>query len=486
MFSVLCFLYDYLMPKLPDPTLSPVSPGQSKVIAETPVVASGKKAAVSDVKSSPFHYIGPFLVALFIAAVGFAVMKYLVLPRFKKPEAITIAYWGLWEPASVMAPVIAKFEEENPGIKVDYQMQLKTDYRERLQSAVARGEGPDIMRLHATWLPMFREELSPASADQFSTNEFSQAFYPAAAEDLVKNGSVMAVPLGIDGLGLFINNQMLAATDSGVPKNWDEFRKTAFALTKRDSRGQIVQSGAAMGTTGNVAHWSDILAVLLLQNSVDPARPDATVDAKGRNLGADALRFYTIFSTQDRVWDETLPPDTVAFANGKVAMIIAPSWEAFGIMEKNKQLDFSIHPIPQLIKERKVTWASYWVDGVSAKSKHPKEAWKFLKYLSGAEALQMMYSEETKLRPFGEPYPRRDMAKSLETAKYVNTFVSQAVDAKSWYMSTATGDNGINDEIIAYWADAVNSVNQQKTTPEVAIITAAKGVQQVLSKYGVK
>lgn len=497
------------MPKLPDPTLisGSINPNDVAKQADStgqptgkpteqsvPEVKSEEKnaelqpqiAKPSDAKQSPFKFVGFLFVGALIVALGFAAAKYIVMPRLVKPETVVLSYWGLWEPESVMAPVIAKFEQENPGISVKYQMQSKVDYRERLQSALARNEGPDIMRLHATWLPMFNQDLAPATSDQYSLTEFSQTFYPGMVTDLVKEASVVAVPLMTDGLALLTNDEILASTNSGIPANWDEFRKTAFALTVRDGRGNIVRSGAAMGTTNNITHWSDVLAVLMLQNSVDLTRPAATIDAKGRNLGADALKFYAMFSAQDRIWDETLPTDVIAFANGKVAMMFAPSWEVFEILRLNPNLKFSVNPIPQLTSQRKVSWASYWVEGVSKRSKHPKEAWKLLKFLSSQDGLQLVYAETTKTRPFGEAYPRIDMAKTLMTAQYIAPYVAQVPDAKSWYMSSRTGDRGINDEIIAYWADAVNSVIKQKSTPEVAIVTAAKGVGQVLTKYGVK
>lgn len=521
-FRLLCYDW-YYMPKLPDPTLggsidvgevavqhadqaneakqaqfpvppvpsvspvtqapaappaSPASPAPSAKPAPRPVPADR-------VKKSPFRFVGPLLVLLFLAGIGFLVFKYLIQPRLAKSETVTLAYWGLWEPESVMAPAIAAFEQENPTIKVQYQMQSKVDYRERLQSALARNEGPDIMRLHATWLPMFSQDLA-AAGDQYPLVEFTQTFYPGVVTDVVKGTSVMAVPLMTDGLALFTNDDLFVAANASVPTSWDDFRKTAFDLTKRDDRGNIVQSGAAIGTTNNITHWPDILAVLMLQNSVDLARPASAVDAKGRNLGADALKYYSMFSVQDRIWDETLPTDTIAFANGKVAMILAPSWDVFSLLQLNPALKFSVHPIPQLTSQRKVTWASYWVEGVSKRSKHQKEAWKFLKFLSSKEGLQLMYTEASKIRQFGEPYPRIDMASLLSSTQYVAPFVTQALDAKSWYMSSQTGDHGINDEIITYWADAVDTVTKGKASPETAIATAAKGVEQVLAKYGVR
>lgn len=447
------------------------------------VPPAANPAKISDVKTSPFRFVTPAIIAILLGLIGFAVAKWLIMPRFSK-QTVTLTYWGLWEPEAVVAPAIAKFESDHPNIKINYQMQSKTDYRQRLQSALARGEGPDVMRFHETWGPMLKDELEPAPTEFFSAEEFKKTFYPEAVQSLVQGNRVIGVPLMTEGLGLFVNNEIMAATDSGVPKTWDELRKVAFALTKRDGKGKIIRSGVAMGTTNNITHWPDILAVLMLQNSVDLAKPNATVDARGRNLGADALRFYTIFNLEDRVWDKALPPDVVAFASGRLAMMIAPSWEVHEIIARNSQLDFSIYPIPQLNSQRKVAWASSWVEGVSLRSQHKQESWQFLKFLTTPEALQLMYSETAKTRAFGEPYPRPDMASTLSAAKYVGAYIQQAPDAKSWYMSSRTGDSGLNDEIIDYYETAINSILDRKSSPEAAIDTVAKGVSQVLIKFG--
>lgn len=470
------------MPKLPDPTLD-LPPQMPENQPPAPV-----KASLVDIKKPVLGILVPLAAAVILGLAGFFITKAFILPRLSK-QAVTLIYWGLWEPKEIMAPVIANYEVSHPGVKIDYQMQSKTDYRERLQSILARRDAqnmPDIMRIHQTWMPMFAAELEPAPAEILSADEFGKAFYQDSLSDVVVQGKVMAVPLMTEGLGLFVNNKIMAATDSGIPATWDELRKTAFSLTKWDEQGRIVRSGMAMGTTNNVTSWPDILGLLMLQNSVDLAKPNATIDARGRNLGADALRFYTIFATQDRIWDKTLPPDIVAFATEKAAMMIAPSWQVHEIVVLNPKLDFSVHPVPQLTSQRRITWSSAWVEGVAKNSKYKKQAWEFLKYLSSQESLQTLYTEEAKVRPFGEIYPRRDMAQSLSGAKYAAVFAKQAEFAKSWYMASRTGDKGINDEIIAYYEDAVNGIVDKQMAPEAVIETVALGVKQVLTKFGVK
>jgi multiple sugar transport system substrate-binding protein len=248
-------------------------------------------------------------------------------------------------------------------------------------------------------------------------------------------------------------------------------------LTVRDAAGKIQTAGAALGITSNVDHWSDILGLMLLQNGADPANPT-------NNLAEDTLTFYTLFSRSDRVWDETLPSSTYYFASGRLAMYFGPSWRVFEIKALNPNLKFRVIPVPQLPGVN-LTWASYWVEGVNKKSKYPTEAWEFLKFLSTPEVMQKLYQAQSKLRLFGEPYSRTDMADLLKKEPYVGVFIEQAPKAKSWYLCSRTSDNGINDKIIKYYEDAVNAVNEG-ASPKEALATVAQGVAQVLSQYGAK
>ena len=128
------------------------------------------------------------LVLIFLLVGGWLIFKF-VLPKLAKSEKVTLNYWGLWESKAVMAGVLAEWEKANPNIKVNYSLQTPKEYRERLQSALARGEGPDIFRFHLTWLPMFKNELSPLPASVMSNSQFEATFYPAVAANLRSGGN---------------------------------------------------------------------------------------------------------------------------------------------------------------------------------------------------------------------------------------------------------------------------------------------------------
>ncbi|MBU0618802.1 extracellular solute-binding protein [Patescibacteria group bacterium] len=435
-------------------------------------------------KSSPFKKIIPLVIGLvLISTIVFGAFKIISQFRAKdesdkvqKQESITLTWWGLWEPKNLVSQVVLDYQRSHENVSIDYIQQSHKDYREKLQSALARDEGPDIFRFHNTWVPMLKKELAIMPTSVYSSSSFASTFYPVNQQDLGSGGSYIGVPLMYDGLALFYNKAMLAAKGIAAPTTWEQFRKAASELTEWDADDKIIVAGAALGTTNNISNFSDILALMFLQNGADLANPTG-------QLAEDALSFYTIFVSDDRVWDESLPASHLAFANGQVAMILAPSWWAIDIKAIAPALDFGVAPVPQL-PSTNINWASYWVEGISAKSKYKTEAWEFLKYLSEKETLQKFYSSAASTRGFGEIYSRRDLADLLKTDPLVGAFVTQAPEAQSWYMCSQTHDNGINDRIINYYKDAVNSVVSGHG-PRQALEPVAQGVQQVLSQYKV-
>jgi multiple sugar transport system substrate-binding protein len=376
-----------------------------------------------------------------------------------------------------MAQIIEDYRLLHPNVTISYLRQSPKDYRERLQSALARGDGPDLFRWHNTWLPMLKSDLAPIPDTIYSPNEFDTTFYPAAKTDVFSNGNYLGVPLEFDTLVLYVNEDIMAENPTlKVPSTWDNLRQAAFQLKQFDgTTNQLVRGGIALGTTNNVDHFSDILGLMILQNGGNPGQPDS-------DAVISALKFYTLFTRQDNSWSSALPNSTYAFATGDVVMMIAPSWRAIEVKELNPQLNFKLYPAPQL-PGTNITWASYWIEGVSKKSTQQEAAWEFIKYLSSQETQTRFFSLASQTRLFGEPYSRQSMAPLLQQDPYLGAVVNQALSARSWPLASRTFDNGLNDKLIKYYEDAVNALLAQGNDQEI-FAALAGGVGQVLGQYG--
>lgn len=477
----------------PRPSALPAAPAASALPpagnlggGSGPTSPPAQPPKMATVKQSPFRFL-PFIVgALLLAGLVYFVFTRLfgggggtsttTTPQVRKGNQVTITYWGLWEDSAIMQDVIDDFEKANPTIKVSYQKQSYQDYRERLQTAIVSGRGPDVFRFHASWVPMLAQELSAVPSNVFTQPQFESTFYPVAQQQLLVGNELAGIPVMYDGLGLYYNEEIFRTANVQPPTTWAEVQALASELTIR-SGNSIQRGGIALGNASNVEHFSDIIGLLMLQNGADPADPTS-------KAAQEAMLFYTNFVRSARVWDDTLPSSTVAFARGDVAMMIAPSWRAHDVKALNPNLKFGIAPVPQL-STKKITWGTYWAEGVSAQSKNKDAAWTFLKYLSSAEAMKKFYSTASQTRPFGEIYSRQDLASEVAGNPLVAPYLQDAPYAQNWYLNSFTHDNGINDLLIKYYEDAVTAIVAGKDV-ESSMATVGQGTSQVLRQYGLQ
>lgn len=424
------------------------------------------------------------ILVIFIA--GFFILRFIAGSKPSSPENVTLTYWGLWEDENTLKPVISEFEKQNPNIKIVYEKQKIKEYRERLVVRSEKGSGPDIFRFHNTWLPMLSNLLLPMPNDVISKEDFQKVYYPVVQKDLVKNGAIFGLPLEIDTLALFINMDILKAAGLDAPTNWVNFQNAAIEMTTQDETGKIQTAGVAMGTYDNITHSADIISLLLLQNSAD-----LKDISKTPQNAIDALDFYTSFSKGDKnktVWNKDMDESILAFAKGNLAMYFGYSWDIFTIESFRRvyssDFPYEIFPVPHLPSPATpLTVASYWAEGVSAKSKHQREAFAFLKFLTRKEIQQKLFTEASKTRLFGEPYARVDLTDSLKSNATLYPFVSQAKNASSSFFASSTYDNGLNDKTNEYLKKAVDSINNNTST-QTAVDTLSKGVSQILKEYG--
>ena len=395
-----------------------------------------------------------------------------------------ITWWSLTQDEGILSSSIEACQEKMPNIKVNVIKQSEQDYRERLVNAQARGEGPDIFEFHNTWVPMLVSELDVLPSSVMSSTEFAQAFYPVIVSDLSTKDGIVGIPLGFDALTLFVNDDIFAAAGKVPPETWDELRVVASEITTRDDRGLIIQSGVALGTTENIEHWEEILGLMMVQNGVNLSNPSGS-------LAEDALRFYSVFSKTDDVWDETLPPSVVAFANGKVAMIFAPSWRAADIIKQNPNLRFRAVPLPQLRKDDPsapdTSYATYWSQGVWRRSAENEAAWTLLSCLSERESLERIYANESSLNNFGKPFPRRDMGLLVKDHPVLGSIISLAPNAESWYLASDTNDGqtGLNTQLSEVYKEALGEMNKGRPVPRI-VEEAANQVVIIFSQYGIR
>ena len=461
-------------PQVIAPNIQATSP--KPLTSNTPLNAKTETVPPSGggISSLLFKIIG-VLVVILLVVVGIGLVSSL-FKQNNSNEKVTLTYWGLWEDSNVFQGILNDFHRQNPNITVVYTKEDPVKYTDRLLTRIQNGNGPDIFRLHNTWIDPLQNLLLPLPADVIDTQNLQKNYFPVITKDIVRNGAVYGIPLQMDTLVMYTNKDIFDHAGAKIPTTWEDFVVVTKGLTVKDASGKIKTAGAAMGTYENITHAADIMSLLLLQNGADLKKLDGSQNA------IDALNFYTSFSkTDDRVWDSTLDDSLTSFARGNVGIYFGYSYDYFAIKAQNPQLHFEVHTVPHL-PGRDMSIASYWVEGVSSKSKHQKEALLFLKYLAQKDIMARLYSEEAKTRAFGEIYPRKDLASTLSTDPILAPFVAQSNAAVSSFFASNTDFVGYNDGLNRYLGNAINGVLKD-TSADTAMGTVADGVSQIISQY---
>ena len=498
---------------------SPLPPRKTEeVLIEEPVVKTEVTENVVETASEEPKYenkkpafkvdkkilmiVGGVILAVVII---FFLVKFILGNLTGKTKDVTLNYWGLWEDSPVLQGIIADYETKNPGVKINYRMEQKADYRTRLQGRLEKDPGgadevPDIFRFHSSWLPMLKNDLVAVPTETVKNIGLDSDFFDVYKNDLTIDGRYFGVPLMYDGLALFYNKDLVnAAADVQLPKSWWDLEAAAAKLTVRDTTGQVKVAGAAIGLVDNVDQWSDIVGLMLKQSGADILVND---DATNKKI-EDVLTFYTLFLTKDKVWDQALPGSTELFAKGKLAFYFGPSWRAFNIEDmKVPGLNYAVTSVPQLptlegaassgsvdpnASLTNIQWSSYWAEGVNPKSKNQAEAWKFVAYMSTKDVLEKMYTAASQIRAFGEIYPRKSMAGSLSSNLQIKPFIDAANDAGTGYLASRTSDDkGLNDNMMKYFGDAINSMVLKNQTADQVIGPLRDGIEQLKARYSLK
>jgi len=440
--------------------------------------------------------IGFFLIILFVL---FNVIKGGGKGSTIVPSGpVTLIYWGLWEDESVLKPVFDKYREKNPNVTIKYEKRDPKDYLNWLNTRITNKGEPDIFRFHNTWLPQLSTYniIAPVPTEIISNADYEKTFHKIHQMDMKIGNRYYGIPLYVDGLVLLYNPSLLkSAGVATVPTLLaGDFIDAAQKATAPGENGPTT-AGVALGSSKNVNHFSDIFGMIFLLNVLDDqskldntwaknAIKTVSTDQSVMARGGEALQIYREFE-ESKYWGENMPTSVDAFAQGKVAMIFAPTWEIPIIMAKNSNLDFAVAKVPEGLSGRKVTIANYWAEGVSSRSKNQVEAWKLLKFMSEPSSLELLFKTQTQQRGMGMAYSRIDMKQKLVDNPKLAPLIAELDYMVSIPFISYTFDGSMNDENIEYIRKAIDSA-ASGVSYSAAFSDAATGIAQVLLKYKIE
>ncbi len=426
--------------------------------------------------------IGVLTLVLIAALIAFFGTPEKKITQGGMPGA-SLEIWGVFDMPSVVNPLIRAFHERYKNMDGTYRLFTIEEYESALLNALAAGKGPDVYMVNNSWLPRYQERLKSASPLALDVKTFRDAYVDIAYDDLVTGQKIYGVPLHVDTLALFYNKDHFASAGIALPPaTWEDFLADVKLLTRRDPKGNIERSGAALGTAKNISRSFDILSLLMMQQGarmVSDDRSRATFDtplAMGSDSflpGERALTFYTDFANprkQVYTWNALQDFSLDAFIEGDASMMLNYSRVIPLIESRAPYLKWNIAPMPQISPEDAiVNFGNYWALAVSSTTKYPEQAWQFLKFVTERNYAKR-YADGAR-----RPTARRDLVDVQRNDEKLGIFAVQSLTARSWYQA----DNRAIEEL---FADMIESVVKGSDSAKDAMAKAVRQITVLMRK----
>jgi len=151
---------------------------------------------------------------------------FLSLSCNQSDESVELKFWAIGAEAEYVVKLIPEFEKRNPGIKVSVQAIPWTAAQEKLITAFAGNNTPDLCQLGNTWVPQFASLNAIEPLDSFITVNSPasrESFFPGILETNVIDGTLFGIPWYIDTRCLYYRKDILEkAGYPEPPKTWKE------------------------------------------------------------------------------------------------------------------------------------------------------------------------------------------------------------------------------------------------------------------------
>lgn len=312
-------------------------------------------------------------------------------------DDVTLKVWS-WRTEDVEAynRIFDVFEEQNPGITVEFEAFQNTEYNQILTTGLAGSDGPDVpmVRAYGQLQPNIEAgQLEPIDGEVEGLDEIAPSVLAGAKGK--EDGKTYAVPLATQTLQMFYNKAVFEELGLEAPTTWDEFI---------DVNESLLEAGVTPMALGAKDDW--ILPIF--HDIVGSARYG------GAEFEERVLSGETDFNDPDYVaslqlitdLEKYLTPDVVGvsytdsqiqFTSGQAAQFPGGSFEIATFRNQAPDLEIGSYQVPlhdDAVAETPVSPA--YADGnfaVNAKSENKEAAFTLLNWLATPEFGQLVADE---------------------------------------------------------------------------------------------
>ena len=409
------------------------------------------------------------IVALFLAAI--------MLMAFSLPalaESKTTVTFALWDENQkpMFDEIIAKFQEENPGIEVEVQLTPWSQYWTKLDAAMGAETAADVFWMN-TFLPKYvaAKVLEPLNGYIEQDKLDMDAYVPVVRDAYVIDGQSYALPKGMDTVQVFFNKAIFEKHGVGLPQEgwtWEDMVKLATELKDAIAKADSGEYPIVMELDPQPSYFNFIPQAGGFIINED--RTKAGFDQEGTvNSYKKVLQLMADGVMPDfKVLSDTKGTDL--FLSQKAAILFMGSWKAMLLDEASFAENIGLIPMPKM-ESSNVSVLGGLGFAMNAKAKDKDAAWKLIKYLAGEESNKMQ--AEGKI----------DMPALISAQQYYAPNFKH-LDATVFFKVAETGYFFPTSQKVAEWLPVVMDASSQilsgAMTPEAGCQMIQEQMQPIL------
>jgi multiple sugar transport system substrate-binding protein len=303
------------------------------------------------------------------------------------PAKGTIDVWAMGTEGEELGPFVKAFEKANPDANVNVTAVPWEAAHDKLATAIASGQTPDVSLIGTTWMGEFAEAGGFEPTPEGLVDE--KSFFPGAWDSTVVGGTSYGVPWYVETRVLFYRTDLAKQAGwSQPPKTWDELKQ--FGQDMKAKTGAQYGVYVQPGQTGAWQHFMPFA----WQNGADMTNAAGTKYTIDDKATVEALDYYKSLFTSGISESRLLDPGELeqGFADGKYASFINGPWYTGLVEDAGLNPDkYAVAPVPGKTGAPGTSFIGGGDLAVFSDSDNREGAWKLVQWLSKPDVQSNWY-----------------------------------------------------------------------------------------------
>lgn len=388
-------------------------------------------------------------------------------------KEVTLNFWHHYSAQSaendtLMNVLIPKFEEENPGIKVNAVSHEWADLHEKLLISAQSDTLPDVARLDSAWIPEFEKMgiLTALDTEMSDYGDVAAGLLDSAMSTASVGGHSYGLALNTNSKILFYNVKALEDAGIAVPKTMDEFIAAVKTLSGANANGQQVWGYNEPALAG----WNLCPFIWSMGGAITNEEGTKASGYINSPETVQAIQTFADLYAQGCItgWNSGDIPMTDGFGTGRYMMLLEGPWKIAEMQGAYPDFEYAVTEIPA---GKGGSISVLGGEDISMFNSANKDAaWKFMKFMT-------------------DPFAQEEMAKCGQIPVNKEALNSDTVKNASFAPFIDAIETAKSRPTVACWSEmdselsvAVSAVMNGEKTAQEAMDELAGTFDEMLAK----